>query len=162
MPAHRKLIRLRFVDPTLEHDLTSQERPWALSPLIATMPHFVHTPSLSQPPPSSSSSDTASNSDLSSADEDSLDGFSGQPATHHRQRGPPEFPSSVSLRDDVSQLRLVKAVSKGGALPKEISKLVSANKRRAYFSMQEKRKSVIFGPSVSNILFSSRWFAHDF
>ena len=33
---------LRYIDPTLEHDLTSQSKPWALSPLISTMPHFAH------------------------------------------------------------------------------------------------------------------------
>ena len=33
---------LRYIDPTLEHDLTSQSKPWALSPLISTMPHFTH------------------------------------------------------------------------------------------------------------------------
>ena len=33
---------LRYIDPTLEHDLTSQTKPWALSPLISTMPHFAH------------------------------------------------------------------------------------------------------------------------
>ena len=32
-----------YIDPTLEHDLTSSTKPWALSPLIATMPHFAHT-----------------------------------------------------------------------------------------------------------------------
>ena len=33
---------LRYIDPTLEHDLTSQSKPWALSPLISTMPYFAH------------------------------------------------------------------------------------------------------------------------
>jgi len=33
---------MKYIDPTLEHDLTSQTKPWALSPLISTMPHFVH------------------------------------------------------------------------------------------------------------------------
>lgn len=36
------LIMPRFIDPTLEQDLTSKSKPWALSPLIATMPHFTH------------------------------------------------------------------------------------------------------------------------
>ncbi|KAI0077345.1 DUF1769-domain-containing protein [Panus rudis PR-1116 ss-1] len=31
---------MKYIDPTLEHDLTSKSRPWALSPLIATMPHM--------------------------------------------------------------------------------------------------------------------------
>ncbi|KAF9019107.1 DUF1769-domain-containing protein [Hymenopellis radicata] len=34
---------MNYVDPTLEHDLTSSTKPWALSPLVATMPHFSHT-----------------------------------------------------------------------------------------------------------------------
>ncbi|KAG6884434.1 hypothetical protein C0992_006335 [Termitomyces sp. T32_za158] len=34
---------MSYVDPTLEHDLTSRTHPWALSPLIATMPHLAHT-----------------------------------------------------------------------------------------------------------------------
>lgn len=33
---------MRYIDPTLEHDLASQTKPWALSPLISTMPHFAH------------------------------------------------------------------------------------------------------------------------
>jgi len=42
----------RFVDPTLSHDLTSQT-PWALSPLISTMPYFkaISHPSASPLPP---------------------------------------------------------------------------------------------------------------
>ncbi|KAH8108758.1 DUF1769-domain-containing protein [Phellopilus nigrolimitatus] len=34
---------MNFIDPTLENDLYSSQ-PWALSPLIATMPNFIHTP----------------------------------------------------------------------------------------------------------------------
>jgi len=33
---------MNYIDPTLEHDLVSENPPWALSPLIATMPHFEH------------------------------------------------------------------------------------------------------------------------
>ena len=33
----------RYIDPTLEQDLSSQTKPWALSPLISTMPYFEHT-----------------------------------------------------------------------------------------------------------------------
>ncbi|KIK99178.1 hypothetical protein PAXRUDRAFT_30667 [Paxillus rubicundulus Ve08.2h10] len=36
------LTFMQFIDPTLEHNLTSTSKPWALSPLIATMPHFAH------------------------------------------------------------------------------------------------------------------------
>jgi hypothetical protein len=34
---------LSYIDPTVEHDLLSPTKPWALSPLISTMPHFMHT-----------------------------------------------------------------------------------------------------------------------
>ncbi|KAK2461311.1 hypothetical protein APHAL10511_006838 [Amanita phalloides] len=37
------LTFMRFIDPTLEHDLTSQTQPWALSPLVATMPILKHS-----------------------------------------------------------------------------------------------------------------------
>jgi len=30
---------MKLIDPTLEHDLTSQTKPWALSPLVTTMPY---------------------------------------------------------------------------------------------------------------------------
>jgi hypothetical protein len=33
-------VRFSFVDPTLEHALDS-DKPWALSPLISTMPYFA-------------------------------------------------------------------------------------------------------------------------
>ncbi|OCH84510.1 DUF1769-domain-containing protein [Obba rivulosa] len=33
---------MRFIDPTLEQDLASQSKPWALSPLITTMPYLQH------------------------------------------------------------------------------------------------------------------------
>jgi hypothetical protein len=33
---------MNYIDPTIEHDLQSTRKPWALSPLIATMPYFAH------------------------------------------------------------------------------------------------------------------------
>ncbi|CAL1699645.1 unnamed protein product [Somion occarium] len=33
---------MKYIDPTLEQDLTSNSKPWALSPLVATMPHLEH------------------------------------------------------------------------------------------------------------------------
>jgi len=35
---------MQYVDATLEQDLTSHSKPWALSPLIASMPHLEHRP----------------------------------------------------------------------------------------------------------------------
>jgi hypothetical protein len=43
---------MNFIDPTLHHDLGSSTKPYALSPLIATMPHFAHRRTeLCGPPP---------------------------------------------------------------------------------------------------------------
>ncbi|KAL6299235.1 DUF1769-domain-containing protein [Sparassis latifolia] len=33
---------MQYIDPTLEQDLASQSKPWALSPLISTMPYLEH------------------------------------------------------------------------------------------------------------------------
>jgi len=33
---------MQYLDPTLEQDLASQSRPWALSPLISSMPYLQH------------------------------------------------------------------------------------------------------------------------
>ncbi|KAK7447412.1 hypothetical protein VKT23_014121 [Stygiomarasmius scandens] len=77
---------MSYIDPTLTHDLASPTKPWALSPLISTMPYFAHT----RLP--SSISDTES--PVSSPIEDV-----------------PEFPSSQSLTDDTSQLHLAIASS---------------------------------------------------
>jgi hypothetical protein len=38
-----------YVDPTLEQDLQSNSKPWALSPLISTMTHFAHSTASSLP-----------------------------------------------------------------------------------------------------------------
>ncbi|KAI0792507.1 DUF1769-domain-containing protein [Abortiporus biennis] len=35
---------MHYIDPSLEHDLTSRTKPWALAPLVATMPHLMHHP----------------------------------------------------------------------------------------------------------------------
>lgn len=32
---------MKYIDPTLEHELNSSTRPWALSPLISTMPYLA-------------------------------------------------------------------------------------------------------------------------
>ncbi|KAI0676355.1 hypothetical protein C8Q78DRAFT_1157991 [Trametes maxima] len=44
---------MNFIDPTLEHDLASRSKPWALSPLVATMPYFrqQRAPRGAPPPP---------------------------------------------------------------------------------------------------------------
>ncbi|KAI0763444.1 DUF1769-domain-containing protein [Trametes elegans] len=41
---------MNFIDPTLEHDLASRTKPWALSPLVATMPYLRHQRGAAAPP----------------------------------------------------------------------------------------------------------------
>lgn len=77
---------MKFIDPALEHDLTSSTKPWALSPLIATMPHFSYT---SIRPPITATTDS------DSADDPARDSLI-----------PKIFPPSQSLVDDTSQLHL--------------------------------------------------------
>jgi hypothetical protein len=83
---------MNYVDPMLEHDLNSHTKPWALSPLISTMPHFSH----SRLPWSPSSSRSSSCSRQGSAEPVSaLD--AGSPLF-------PPFPPKNSIEDDLTQI----------------------------------------------------------
>jgi len=108
---------MNFIDPTLEHDLGSHSQPWALSPLVSTMPHFVHTRV-----PSESSQRRNSSDD--------------------HARSPPPFPSKESVGDDTSQMRFE---PKTGS-PKRSLRFPSANKRRNFFGAPQNRQAVTFGP----------------
>lgn len=116
---------MNYVDPTLQHDLLSQSKPWALSPLISTMPHFSHRK-------------------LEKGKEDKAQW--------------PEFPGKKSVHDDVSQLKLASAKSTSGDDTKEgnanseedgLESGHSSAERQTFFRSAEKRKQVLFGPSVS-------------
>lgn len=115
---------MNYVDPTLQHDLLSQSKPWALSPLISTMPHFSHRK-------------------LEKGKEDM-----GQW---------PEFPGKKSVHDDVSQLKLgyedatTEVDANGGdveGVRDGLDSVHSASERQTFFRSAEKRKKVVFGPSV--------------
>jgi hypothetical protein len=104
------LLYLSFVDPTLEHDLTSSTKPWALSPLISTMPHLAHrhvplaVPSpLASRPPSPSPSPTPS---LAVPQPGPRDFQSSKRAIIHNPKTWPPFPPPQSLSDDTTQLHL--------------------------------------------------------
>ena len=97
-----------YIDPTLEHDLTSSTKPWALSPLIATMPHFAHT-RLHAPRP---------------------------PSQHHNPLGS-RFPPSHSIQDSTSQLHLALVepdILNTGTTPSRAS-LSSATSSESNFSV---------------------------
>lgn len=84
-----ELLSNRYIDPTLTHDLTSNTRPWALSPLVSTMPHLAHARIPGSPP----------GRDSLKPDSD----FTGPKVS---QVALPPFPPSRSLVDDTSQLHL--------------------------------------------------------
>jgi hypothetical protein len=78
---------MNYIDPTLEHDLSSYTKPWALSPLISTMPHFSHSRLHGSRSSSRSSSYSRHNSPVSGGDH-------------------PPFPPKKSIEDDITQIHL--------------------------------------------------------
>ncbi|KAG7100025.1 hypothetical protein E1B28_001811 [Marasmius oreades] len=153
---------MNFVDPTLEHDLTSSTKPWALSPLISTMPHFMHTRIRGGSPESLSPSSSTSSLELPSM--------------------PPKFPPSRPIADDNSMLHLAQVPSEwspsssssslssthshssakshkstlsskyknlkrggGSRHSHDPINLQNASQRRSYFSSPDTRRSVMFG-----------------
>lgn len=89
-----------FIDPTLEHDLTSNTRPWALSPLVATMPYFAHTPlDTNSPPPFPS--ETSLKDDVSQLNLGSPD--SSPSRLGRRKKEPPTLSTASKRRQYFSQ-----------------------------------------------------------
>ncbi|KAJ3863107.1 hypothetical protein EV359DRAFT_43752 [Lentinula novae-zelandiae] len=142
---------MSYLDPNLTHDLTSQTKPWALSPLVATMPHFAHSHKSRPPKFPSSSSLTDDNSQLSLAfheeDEDaesplssassSTSSLSSGSSSHSGDSG--HSSSSSSSRKSHS------SNGNGNGAPPPVN-LHTAAQRRNYFSVSKNRKSVVFGP----------------
>src|SRR6266853_3295999 len=90
------------MDPTLDHDLSSSTKPWALSPLIATMPHLAHSRV-----PVASRSPSPSPSPLPSPVTPRPGLHREQPSGHTINRKAwPTFPTGQSLSDDTAQLHL--------------------------------------------------------
>ncbi|KAI9441281.1 hypothetical protein H4582DRAFT_1931539 [Lactarius indigo] len=85
---------MHFIDPTLEHDLASSTKPWALSPLISTMPHLAHkrVPGISHRA-SPVVGNLTSHKPQSPEQESNYDGW-------------PHFPPPQSLSDETTQLHL--------------------------------------------------------
>ncbi|OCB86633.1 multidrug resistance-associated ABC transporter [Sanghuangporus baumii] len=111
---------MNFIDPTLEHDLTGQQ-PWALSPLVSTMPHLTYSPRSKIPP--------SFPPRQSIGDDDSLlfrPNPSASPAT-----------SPSSSEDSLPGNRRESKKSKSRN---------PAKSRRSHFSRTENRHAVTFGP----------------
>ncbi|KAH7912198.1 hypothetical protein BJ138DRAFT_1061636 [Hygrophoropsis aurantiaca] len=147
---------MKYVDPTLEHDLMSETRPWAVSPLISTMPHFVHqrlhehgsSPDLRVPPKSSIPPfppETSIKDDTRQLKYAHISNTSS-----HTRSGSPASTSSSSLSSSGSSFSNSTSHSKThigrhnaeGTHPY----FRSAGERRSYFSDTQHRKEYIFGP----------------
>ena len=158
----RKLIKCfsSYIDPTLEHDLLSPTKPWALSPLICTMPHFMHT----RVPAAGLTADSYNTA-----------------MTKRVGRSPP-FPPTQSIRDWTNDLYLtvvqvsdsssLSSISSRGSDPTttsssgikgvvkkavqrrsvnvedDVQRFEGAGQRRSYFSSASRRELIQFGPEV--------------
>ncbi|TFK67344.1 DUF1769-domain-containing protein [Pluteus cervinus] len=90
---------MHFIDPTLEHDLLSKSKPWALSPLITTMPHFTHT--RISPPNSLRAASIPEEEEINSIDIEVEEDDQSLVSVLA-----PEFPPAKSVTDDTSQLHM--------------------------------------------------------
>ena len=154
-----------FIDPTLEHNLISN-KPWALSPLIATMPHFMHEriyeldglpqsdfPSF--PPLISISDDTSQLWTTSTcAVSQSRSCFTTPPAPSRTS-----FSTSWSSNSDTSRNsklsfvnnRLKRSLERAHVLRIGTTNDMdfrTASERRSFFSSTQHRREVVLGPQV--------------
>ncbi|KAK0474156.1 hypothetical protein IW261DRAFT_1341775 [Armillaria novae-zelandiae] len=137
---------MTYVDPVLEHDLASQSKPWALSPLIATMPHFVHSRLNSDvldidsasvglapfPDKYTSISDDTSNLYLASVS-------TGSPCSSTSSLSSSSSSSSASSS---SKSRISRRRKKH--VNQNLATLQTASQRQAFFSSEENRRMVTF------------------
>ncbi|KAF9239827.1 hypothetical protein BU15DRAFT_87839 [Melanogaster broomeanus] len=160
---------MQFVDPTLEHNLTSTSKPWALSPLIATMPHFAHErirdPLMSDEqesdlfqspfPPATSVSDDTSQLRLASTSSSAQLSRSQTPSSLSSISTSWSSSSDTSHASAKSSLR--ESVKKSLKVPlgkthsrrngsKSGIDFRTPGERRSYFSDAQNRKDIVFGP----------------
>ncbi|KAH7925091.1 DUF1769-domain-containing protein [Leucogyrophana mollusca] len=163
---------MKYIDPTLEHDLASDTKPWAVSPLISTMPHFVHqklhdagsssdllqsSPSspVSPFPPETSIKDDTRHLKYATSSSITSSSKSGSPASTSSSSLSSSDSSSSNLTSS-SKKSSLSATVKNGLKKAHISKAKegdgpplfrSAGDRRSYFSDSQHRKEVVFGPN---------------
>jgi len=156
---------MKYVDPTLSHDLTctASQKPWALSPLVATMPYLHHTR-------------------LPSSCNHHPDSPCSSPSCGHSDAPHPPFPPPTSITDDTSSLHLAavpivpdpsrsgspsssgssstqssrssgsrwssgsKKSKKRKAADDGVPRAMNSQQRRSYFSSEDHRKAVSLGP----------------
>ncbi|KAJ7874808.1 hypothetical protein B0H14DRAFT_2717670, partial [Mycena olivaceomarginata] len=148
---------MKYIDPTLSHDLTCQasQKPWALSPLVATMPYLSHNrlpPSCSQPKGvCASSSCGASHPPFPSAksitdDTSSLHLATVPDAPESELLRSPTPSSSSSGSGSSSSLSSRSSGKKRKGSGDEVPRAMTSQQRRSYFSSEAHRKGVVLGP----------------
>ncbi|KDQ58782.1 hypothetical protein JAAARDRAFT_69203 [Jaapia argillacea MUCL 33604] len=147
-PAAIKLMK--YMDPTLEQDIMSPTKPWALSPLISTMPYLAYTrinsDTKTKPPPfpSKPKSLVEDTSQLHFAVAPSL----GTGATTPVQQSTNGYQSTASMFKDMVKDSMTTAKPKKSIDDIQDSgfEFSSSSDRRAYFSSADNRAKVVLGP----------------
>ncbi|KAJ7597332.1 hypothetical protein C8J56DRAFT_773657 [Mycena floridula] len=138
---------MKYIDPTLDHDLTSTTKPWALSPLIATMPHFAHTRISSETDSSPVFPGTESLTDDTTQLHLALSSSSDSPHSSSSSLGSRNSGSSSNSSSSHRSFNKFKtSKSKRSLLEQAEFQFKSASQRRSYFSSAEARKGVVLGP----------------
>ncbi|KAJ3524090.1 hypothetical protein NMY22_g11156 [Coprinellus aureogranulatus] len=114
---------MSYIDPTLQHDLLSASKPWALSPLISTMPYFEHRK-------------------LEEGKEDM-----GQWPEFPRKKSVHDDVSQLHLAAQKLADGSTASESSSGELEEDLKSVHLPSERQAFFRSTEKRKQVVFGPS---------------
>jgi len=144
---------MHYIDPTLEHDLFSTNKPWALSPLICTMPYFMHTRvgdiedtkkprRNSEPPfpPTGSIRDSTDELYLSVIPHDKSDSSDSSSASSTSSGG--FIPTTSRIKNVVQKKRRGIDVDNDNDIPR----FEGAGQRRSYFSSARRRELIQFGP----------------
>ncbi|KAJ7188586.1 hypothetical protein C8R46DRAFT_879203 [Mycena filopes] len=156
---------MKYIDPTLTHDLTctATQKPWALSPLVATMPYLRHTRLASCDDPDVCTSPSCSHSAAppfpppkSVVDDTSSLHLAAVPVELQPRSSTPSSSSSSgsssSLSSRSSRLSLRSSDSKRSKSKKRkgaadaVPRDMTSQDRRSYFSHELHRKGVSLGP----------------
>ncbi|KAF7298015.1 hypothetical protein HMN09_01022600 [Mycena chlorophos] len=156
---------MKLIDPTLSHDLTCTEtqKPWALSPLVATMPHLNHTriaPGGEPPafPPAKSLVEDTSSLHLCTVAEqpEFLAPRAGTPSSFDssRSRSSSSGISILSRKSSDSDGKKQHAhkkqkrnnKSKGGDAVVHIPSGMTSTQRRSFFASHTNRSAIVLGP----------------
>jgi len=163
---------MNYIDPTLENDLQSNTKPWALSPLVSTMPYLQHQRVHDASSPLASDMFLLPEDELHSAFPSTRSIVESTPEIYKTRRD--RIPSSESSVSSSSSSSIASTASdnsnatsgsnKLSAIKGTIKKVTHARRkkiarappemcfenaaaRRSYFSNADNRQAVTFGPS---------------